>query len=242
MHDGYIRAAAATPQIKVADCQGNRDTILELIQQASKQQVHLAVFPELCLTGYTCSDLFLSQTLLDGAKQALLDLVGSSKGIETVCVVGLPLASGAHLYNVAAVFQDGRLLGIVPKTQIPNYSEFYEARHFTPGPLSGELHLGGQTVPFGRNLLFKCREMPDFCLGIEICEDLWVPHSPSIDHARAGALIVANLSASDEIVSKAAYRRMLVQSHSGRLVCAYVYADSRRRRVEHGPGPSLDIT
>ncbi len=226
MQDGYIRVGAATPKIKVADCFGNRDSILDLIRQAASQAVHLVVFPELCLTGYTCSDLFLSQTLLDGARQALQDLVESTKGLETVCVVGLPLVDGSNLYNVAAVFQDGRLLGLVPKTQIPNYAEFYEARHFSPGPLSSQIHLGGQQVEFGRNLLFRCREMSNFCIGVEICEDLWVPHSPSIDHARAGALVVANLSASDEIVAKSAYRRLLVQSHSGRLVCAYVYSDA----------------
>lgn len=226
MHDGFIRVAAATPRIQVADCTYNRDRILEMIRQAAADHVQVIVLPELCLTGYTCSDLFLSRTLLDAARRALHNLVEASRGLDILCAVGLPMASGSALYNVAAVFQNGRLLGFVPKYQIPNYSEFYEARHFSPGPADDTLSFAGEEVPFGRNLLFCCRELPDLRLAVEICEDLWIAHSPSIDHAAAGATVILNLSASDETVAKAAYRRMLVQSHSGRLVCAYVYADA----------------
>ena len=226
MHDGFVRVAAATPRIQVADCTFNRDRILELIRQAAADHVQVIALPELCLTGYTCSDLFLSRTLLEAARRALHNLVEASRGLEILCAVGLPLAEGSSLYNVAAVFQNGRLLGIVPKYQIPNYSEFYEARHFSPGPAAGSVIFDGEEIPFGRNLLFCCSEQPDLRIAVEICEDLWIAHSPSIDHTAAGATVILNLSASDETVAKAAYRRMLVQSHSGRLVCAYAYADA----------------
>ncbi len=226
MHDGFIRVAAATPKIQVADCAGNQQSILDLILEASSQKVSLIIFPELCLTGYTCSDLFLSRTLLAGARQALADLVTATSALDIVCAVGLPMAEGSALYNVAAVFQRGRLLGIVPKQQIPNYAEFYEARHFTSGPALSEINFNGQAVPFGRNLIFCCQELPEFRLALEICEDLWVPESPSISHALAGATIIGNLSASDEVIAKADYRRLLVQSHSSRLICAYLYADA----------------
>lgn len=226
MHDGFIRVACSTPGIKVADCQGNREQIFGQIRQAAADQASLVIFPELCLTGYTCGDLFLSRTLLEGARQALIELIRDTAGLDIVCAIGLPLAAGSALYNVAAVFQGGRLLGFVPKQHIPNYSEFYEARHFSPGPALSSIDFNGQTVPFGRNLIFCCQEIPDFRLALEVCEDLWVPHSPSISHAASGATVIGNLSASDEVIAKAAYRRLLVQSHSSRLVCAYLYADS----------------
>ena len=230
MQDGFVRIAAATPEIKVADCAYNGGQILGLIRQAAEEQVRLILFPELCLTGYTCSDLFLSRVLLAGARQALQDLLQATADLDLVCIVGLPLAEGSALYNAAAVFQSGRLLGLVPKGQIPSYAEFYEGRHFTAGPPDGaspaSISLCGQDVPFGGNLLFCCRELPDYRFALEICEDLWVPHSPSIDHACAGATLIGNLSASDETITKAQYRRLLVQSHSARLICAYVYADA----------------
>jgi NAD+ synthase (glutamine-hydrolysing) len=226
MKDGFVRVAAATPRIRVADCRGNRDRILTLITEAAADQASLIVFPELCLTGYTCSDLFLSRTLQQEALAALRDLVDATAGLEIVSVVGLPLAQGSALYNTAAVFQAGRLLGFIPKRFIPNYAEFYEARHFSPGPEHGSVTLDGKVYPFGSKLIFACRELPDFCLAVEICEDLWVPSPPSIGHACAGATVIANLSASDEIITKAAYRRLLVQSQSGRLACGYIYADA----------------
>lgn len=226
MHDGFIRVAAATPQIQVADCPGNAASIIALIREAAARDIQLVVFPELCLTGYTCSDLFLSRTLQQGALAALQTVARATAGLEPLCVVGLPLAWGSGLYNVAAVVQAGRILGFVPKTQIPNYAEFYEARHFQPGPRQAVICLDGINYPLGTSLLFQCREQRDFALAIEICEDLWVPHSPSLDHARAGATVIANLSASDELIGKADYRRLLVQSHSGRLACGYVYADA----------------
>lgn len=238
MQDGFIRVAAATPLIRVADVRHNHDRILSLIREAARQQASLIVFPELCLTGYTCSDLFLSRTLQSAAASALLDLVQETADLDTVCVVGLPVANGQNLYNAAAVFQRGQLLGLVPKIHVPNYAEFYELRHFTPGaepaiqpavPTGDDRNLcriGNLSVPFGTDLLFSCQQIPEFCLAVEICEDLWVPRSPSIAAAQAGATVICNLSASDETLTKAAYRRLLVESHSARLVCAYLYADA----------------
>lgn len=230
MFDGFVRVAAATPTIKVADCIWNGQQILQLIQQADQNKVSLVVFPELCLTGYTCSDLFLSEVLQQGAIRTLQELLQATASLEPVCVVGLPLAVGASLYNVAAVFHRGSLLGLVPKQQIPNYAEFYEGRHFSPAPQPGSgpatVRLLDFDVPFGTDLLFASSTLPDFIFGAEICEDLWVPYSPSIGKAQAGATIIVNLSASDETITKAAYRRLLVSSHSARLICAYVYADA----------------
>ncbi len=226
MIDGYIRVAAATPEIRVADCAHNAAQICELMLDAERQKVAMLVLPELSLTGYTCSDLFLSQPLQQGARQALQDVIRFSSQLSVLTIVGLPLAVGASLFNVAAVVQGGRLLGLVPKMNIPNYAEFYEARHFSPGPLNSKVRLFDEDIPFGSALLFACQDIPDFVIGIEICEDLWVMASPSIAHARAGATVIANLSASDELIGKADYRRLLVQSHSGRLVSAYVYADA----------------
>ncbi|MDW7659311.1 MAG: nitrilase-related carbon-nitrogen hydrolase, partial [Bacillota bacterium] len=230
MQDGFIRVAAATPLIRVADVRYNRDQILSLIHEAARKQVSVVVFPELCLTGYTCSDLFLSRSLLDAATEALLDLVRATAGFDTICIVGLPLVKGQDLYNAAAVIQRGQLLGIVPKTHVPNYAEFYELRHFSPGGMTKDTgttcRINGQAIPFGTDLLFSCREIPEFQLSVEICEDLWVPLSPSIAAAKAGATVICNLSASDETLTKAAYRRLLVESHSARLICAYLYADA----------------
>jgi NAD+ synthase (glutamine-hydrolysing) len=230
MFDGFVRVAAATPAIKVADCTWNSEQILHLVRQADQNQVSLVVFPELCLTGYTCSDLFLSDVLQQGSIRALQHIRQATAGLEPVCIVGLPLAVGSALYNVAAVLHRGRLLGLVPKQQIPNYAEFYEARHFSPAPMPGigpaTVRLWDEDIPFGTDLLFASSTLPDFVVGVEICEDLWVPRSPSIAKAQAGATVMVNLSASDETITKATYRRLLVRSHSARLICAYVYADA----------------
>ncbi len=162
MKDGFIRVAAATPAIAVADCRGNMERILALTCQAAAERASLVVFPELCLTGYTCGDLFLSRTLQQAALSALADLCAATAGLEILCIAGLPLAQGAALYNVAAVVFAGRILGFVPKRYIPNYGEFYEARHFTAGPPSGLVCVLDQEIPFGTDLVFTCREQPDF--------------------------------------------------------------------------------
>lgn len=228
MKDGFLKVAAATPRIRVADCAYNTARVEELIGEAAEQGVSLCVFPELVLTGYTCGDLFLQQALLDAAQDGLNRILQSSARIPMVVVIGLPVQAGNALYNCAAVCYKGQLLGLVPKQNIPNYSEFYEVRHFTlgAGMPTRTVSLCGQSVPLGVDLLFRCRTMPGFVLGCEICEDLWVPVPPSARLAEAGATVLVNLSASDELIGKAAYRRQLVSGQSARLACGYVYADA----------------
>ena len=224
MTDGFFRVAAATPKIRVADCGQNADAVLALMKECEKRRVGAVAFPELCLTGYTCGDLFRGRTLLAGAENALAGLLEQTKGINLLAFVGLPVAVGPELYNCAAAICHGRLLGLAAKTYLPNYSEFYEARHFSPAPPFGEATLCGQTVPLGGGLVFRCETVPGLAVGAEICEDLWVPAPPSQKLAAAGATVVFNLSASDETIGKAGYRRALVTGQSGRLICAYVYA------------------
>lgn len=227
MKQGFVKVAAGTPEIRVADCRFNRDSIVQMVKEANRQQAKLLILPELCITGYTCGDLFLQQTLLHAAQTALLEIAAETKGIEMLVAVGLPVLHGGKLYNCAAVLYNGDVLGLVPKTNLPNYSEFYELRHFSPAPdANSEKTLGGIVVPFGTKLLFRCEEMENFCFAAEICEDLWVSNPPSISHAAAGATIIGNLSASDETVGKAQYRRRLVTDQSARLLCGYLYADA----------------
>lgn len=227
MKHGFLKVAAATPVIRVADCNYNTDRIEEMIDIAEAQGNKLIVFPELCITGYTCGDLFLQDTLLRSAGESVMRLVRFSEGKDIVILVGFPYLVKGKLYNTAAVIQGGKLLGLVPKMSIPNYTEFYEARHFTSGLLDPiPINFMGEEVFFGSRILFQCTNMPEFILGVEICEDLWIPKSPSIEHCIAGAMIIGNLSASDELTGKAAYRRELVKSHSAKAVCGYVYADA----------------
>lgn len=226
MKDGFLKVAAATPAIRVADCPYNAEKIRDLAREAADQGVEVVVFPELCLTGYTCGDLFREKSLLTGAEQALTWLLEQTAGLPLLLFVGVPVAVDADLYNCAAVLCEGRLLGLIPKQYLPNYSEFYEARHFTPGPAYREITLCGQTVPLGTDLLFACENEPELIIGCEICEDLWVAEPPSTRLAQAGAVLLCNLSASDETIGKAAYRQQLVAGQSGRLVAGYVYADA----------------
>ena len=227
MRDGFLKAAALSPALRVADCAYNTQQIIAQLKDAAARGVKLAVFPEFCLTGYTCGDLFLQHTLQQGALTGLQSILDASRELDVVALVGLPLLVRGKLYNVAAVLCRGRLLGLVPKTYLPNYGEFYEKRQFTPGSTEVEwVTVCGQQVPFGTSLLFRCCEMPSFVLGLEICEDLWSALPPSTFHALAGATVVANLSASDETVGKAEYRRALVQNQSARLLCGYLYASA----------------
>ncbi len=227
MKDGFVRVAAATPTLRVADCDYNKDQMIACIEEAYARQVKVIVFPELSITGYTCSDLFLQDSLLDGALSALSALLNCSENKDIVIMAGLPLMHHQKLYNVAAVLQKGRILGIVPKRHIPNYSEFYEARYFTPGPeLAENIHILSQDTWIGSKLLFHCSNMDKLVLAAEICEDLWVPCPPSISHACAGATVIGNLSASDEVTGKDMYRRELVGGQSARLVCGYIYTDA----------------
>ena len=230
MQDGFIKIAAATPDLRVADCAYNASEIVKQAKQAAAKGAHLVVFPELCLTGYTCGDLFLQRTLLDGALAALDAVRRETAELNAAVVVGLPLVQQGKLFNVAAVLCGGKIEGVVPKQFIPNYSEFYEARHFVSGagvPFQ-TISLLGQDTLFagGEPLVFQCADMPEFTLGVEICEDLWVADPPSTRLAQAGATVIVNLSASDEIIGKASYRRDLVRQQSARLLCAYLYADA----------------
>ena len=230
MQDGFVKIAAATPDLRVAHCAYNASEIVKQAKQTAAKGAHLVVFPELCLTGYTCGDLFLQRTLLDGALAALDTVRRETAELNAAVVVGLPLVQQGKLFNVAAVLCGGKIEGVVPKQFIPNYSEFYEARHFVSGagvPFQ-TISLLGQDTLFagGEPLVFQCADMPEFTLGVEICEDLWVADPPSTRLAQAGATVIVNLSASDEIIGKASYRRDLVRQQSARLLCAYLYADA----------------
>lgn len=225
MKDGFITVAAATPEVVVADCVANTHNIIEQVRALEAQHAKLMVFPELCITGYTCSDLFWQDKLLDAAQDALITIARETAAVDALIVVGLPLRVKGKLMNVAAALNRGRVLGFVPKQNLPAYNEFYEARHFCAGSAcDGTVAIDGADVPVGTNLLFACSAMPNFVVALELCEDLWVPCPPSINHALAGATVIANLSASDEMIGKNSYRRALVSGQSGRLVCAYLYA------------------
>ena len=227
MDYGFIKVAAITPDVMVANCEFNTDKIIEDIKKAVENNAKLAVFPELCITGYTCSDLFLQKSLLDEAVAQTLRVAEYTKDKDILVAVGLPFAVGGKLYNVAAFMFDGEVIGIVPKTNIPNYAEYYEGRYFTEGKEDvTEVDFGGSYVPFGVNLMFNCVNVDNFVVAAEICEDLWVAMPPSIRHCTAGATIIANLSAGDETTGKDCYRRELVKSQSARLVCGYVYASA----------------
>ena len=227
MKDGFIKAGACTPELRVADPAYNGSRIQEQMEEAARQGVQLLIFPELALTGYTCGDLFLQTLLLRGAEQELLRLAAATAELDMLTAVGLPVVWGGKLYNAAAVLKGGRILGVVPKTYIPAYGEFYEGRHFQAAPAeNGRICLGGEEVPFGPRLLFRAESMPELVLGIEICEDVWTPEPASTKHALAGATVIANLSASDEVIGKAEYRRQLVSGQSARLYCGYIYCDA----------------
>lgn len=227
MKDGFIKVAAGTPDIKVADCEYNRAEITALIDRAHAQGVRILVLPELCVTGYTCQDLFFQQELLDGALAALERIIAHTAGMDMLVAVGCPLRFRGELYNCAVVIKDGNVLGVVPKKFLPNYNEFYEKRHFTAAPEGQfDISLFGECVPFGLGLLFECREIPELVFAAELCEDLWAAEPPSISLALGGATIIANLSASNETIGKDAYRRDLVSGQSARLLCGYVYASA----------------
>ena len=229
MQDGFLRAAAASIPVAVADPRRNAAACCARIDQAHRAHAALLVLPELCVTGYTCGDLFLSALLLDAAEAALTDICAHTQNCDPVVVLGVPLRAGGKLYNCAAVLHRGRILGIVPKTWLPNYDVFAEKRCFTSaaaysGP--GCVPVGGQDVPFGTGLVFACAQMPAFRLGVELCEDVWAPVPLSVRLCLAGATVIANASASDEVIGKAEYRRMLICATAARLVCGYVYANA----------------
>lgn len=232
MKYGFVKVAAATPRIRVADCENNAVQIIAQIKEASDNGAALVVFPELCVTGYTCSDLFLQTTLLKSAENAVKRIVEETKNLDIISIVGAPIAVKQSIFNCAVVIYKSDILRIIPKINIPNYSEFYELRHFTSGSvLENDVinyidYAGINNIDFGNNVVFHNVLMPDFSFAVEICEDLWVPESPSIQLAKSGATIICNLSTSDDIIGKAQYRRDLVKMQSGKLICGYVYAGS----------------
>ncbi len=224
MKQGFIRVGAVTPQIKVADVEFNIKQIKHYMDKAAEEQIKVMVFPELCITGYSVGELFLQQTLLSAAKKGLYELAAYTEALDGIFFVGLPLLVNHKLYNVAAALSGGEILGIVPKSFIPNYSEFYEGRYFTSGQdLDWTLEDG---VRVCREQLFCATGVENLRIAVEICEDLWVSEPPSIKHCKAGATVIVNLSASDAIIGKAQYRRELVKGQSARLNCGYIYASA----------------
>ena len=227
MKHGFFKVAAATPIIKTADPSFNAENIIKMMEKAEKKGVKVLLFPELSLTGYTCNDLFFQSTLRKSTIDALDKIREKTKETGTVTIVGLPLEKNAKLYNTAVFLYKGEILGVVPKTYIPNYGEFYECRHFTPAPCENSvISIGEESYPFGTKMIYASKESPELKIACEICEDLWVPAPPSIGHAMAGATIIVNPSASDELIGKKEYRRSLVSSQSSRLLAAYMYADA----------------
>lgn len=229
MQDGFVKVCAVTPEVRVADVRFNVDACVEAVNEAcTGEGAMVVVLPELALTAYTCEDLFWQDALLDAAERGLADFAARTSDLDALLLVGLPVRVNAKLYNCCVVLSAGTILGVVPKRHLPTYNEFYEGRHFVPGTTDVVgVDLAGQLdVPFGTRQLFACEELPELVVAAEICEDLWVPEPPSIAHAQAGATLVCNLSASNELVGKADYRRSLVCGQSARLVCGYAYASS----------------
>ncbi len=229
MRDGFISVACGAPKLRLADCDYNAEQTFTMMRAAEKAGVKVLVLPELGLTGYTCGDLFYQEALLRGAEQALATVLEATRNLEVVTAVGLPLRVEHRLYNCAAIIQKGEILGVVPKTHLPNYGEFYEKRWFSPAPEGKPFFadgICGQTVLFGAGQRFWCNEIPELVLGFEICEDLWAPEPPSVRMARGGAVVIGNLSASNEVLGKAAYRRQLVTAQSAKLLCGYLYGSA----------------
>ena len=230
MKDGFICVAAGTPKIRVADCRHNAEQIFTMMREADKQGVKILALPELCLTGYTCGDLFLQDTLLRGAEDALSRILEETSTLDMLTALGLPVWNrwNSKLYNCAAVINRGKIIALIPKAHVPSYGEFYEQRWFASGKGVDTLVslAGKENVHLSDRVILECDTLPGLVVGVEICEDLWAPEPPSTALARAGATVILNLSASNEVVGKAAYRRQLVVGQSGRLCCGYVYADA----------------
>lgn len=227
MRDGFVKVAAVSPKIAVADTTANGAMIRAYMKETVAEGAKIVVFPELCITGYTCADLFTQDLLLSKAYRQLHWIVEESEEYDAIFFVGVPMEIRGKLYNMAAAVSHGRLLGLVPKLHLPTYNEFYEGRNFQSGMmLSGYIEFDGYNVPVGTGLIFQCETMPKLRIAAELCEDLWVPNPPSVAHALGGANVIVNLSASDELTGKANYRRSLVAGQSARLLCAYVYASA----------------
>lgn len=225
---GFVRIGAVVPKLKVADTEFNCNEIIKQIEIASNNKIQIAVFPELCITGYTCQDLFEQDILLEEAEKSLDKILEYTNNLDIICIIGMPIKAENQLFNTAVVIQKGRILGIVPKTFIPNYSEFYEKRWFTSSKSANkkEIEILGQKVPFGIDLLFKDKANNEICFGIEICEDVWAVEPPSNKLALLGANIIFNLSASNEVIGKKEYRKELVKMQSAKTISGYVYCSS----------------
>ena len=231
MKDGFIKVAACSPKVVLADPKANADAIIAALHRAAAHGVRLAAFPELAMTGYTCGDLFMHELLLDSVETELLRIARETANLRLAAVIGAPIRCADKLYNCAVVISRGGILAVVPKTHMPNYGEFYELRHFAV-PSRTEL---GAAAPYIDSLqtffnpdgcIFSCTDYPDFRFGIEICEDLWVPIPPSSELAMQGANLIFNLSASNELIGKHAYLRSLICQQSARCIAGYVYASS----------------
>ncbi|MGZ5261363.1 MAG: nitrilase-related carbon-nitrogen hydrolase [Burkholderiales bacterium] len=230
---GFVRVAACTPRCEVGDPKSNAQETLALMREGERRNVDLMLFPELGISAYAIDDLLLQDALLDGVEEGLAQLVEASKALRPVFIVGAPIRRNARLYNCGVVISRGKILGVTPKSFLPNYREYYENRWFAPGfGVAGlDVKLAGETAPFGTDLIFAASDLPDFIFHIEICEDFWAADPPSTQGALAGALILCNLSASNIVVGKADDRALLCASQSMRCMAAYVYSAA-------GPGES----
>lgn len=227
MKNGFVKVAAATPDIRVADVEFNTQNIINVMEEAQKNGAKILVFPELCVTGYTCSDLFDHSVLLKASRKALLEIAENTSDKDMLVFVGAPLEVNGKLYNVAAAMNQGEIIGFTTKTFLPNYGEFYEMRQFTPGPQTvREITFEGKKIPFGPQILFQAEGMEELVVAAEICEDVWSPIPPSIQAALEGATVIVNCSASDETIGKDTYRRALISGQSARLISGYIYANA----------------
>lgn len=227
MKNGFVKVAAATPDIRVADVEFNTQNIINAMEEAQKNGAKILVFPELCVTGYTCSDLFDHSVLLKASKKALLEIAENTNDKDMLVFVGAPLEVNGKLYNVAAAMNQGEIIGFTTKTFLPNYGEFYEMRQFTPGPQTvRKITFEGKKIPFGPQILFQAEGMEELVVAAEICEDVWSPVPPSIQAALEGATVIVNCSASDETIGKDTYRRALISGQSARLISGYIYANA----------------
>ena len=227
MKQGFVKVAAVTPDIRVADVEFNKEQICRKMDEAAASGAKIIVFPELCVTGYTCSDLFTQDVLLDHAREVLTEIAAHTRDMDALVFVGAPLAVDGELYNVAAAMNHGKILGLTTKTFLPNYGEFYEMRQFREGPEKArEIEFDGEMVPFGPKILFTAKQMEHLIVAAEICEDVWSPVPPSIEAVREGATVIANCSASDETIGKATYRESLIEGQSARLIAGYIYSNA----------------
>lgn len=227
MKNGFVKVAAATPDIRVADVEFNTQNIINTMEEAQKNGAKILVFPELCVTGYTCSDLFDHSVLLKASRKALLEIAENTNDKDMLVFVGAPLEVNGKLYNVAAAMNQGEIIGFTTKMFLPNYGEFYEMRQFTPGPQTvREITFEGKKIPFGPQILFQAEGMEELVVAAEICEDVWSPVPPSIQAALEGATVIVNCSASDETIGKDTYRRALISGQSARLISGYIYANA----------------